>query len=60
MVPVNNAEYLADKIIKALKNPELLNKMGRAGRAMVKDDFLWEKVVSRIALSLDAINQEGK
>lgn len=40
-----SAEEIADKIIKLLRNPELRNKMGKAGRKWVEKQWTWEKQI---------------
>jgi glycosyltransferase involved in cell wall biosynthesis len=40
-----NPKDLGNKITKLLSDPELMRKMGEAGRRKVVDEFTWEKVV---------------
>ncbi len=41
-----NVEDLADKIMTILKNEELREKMGEAGRERAKE-FTWDKIAER-------------
>jgi glycosyltransferase involved in cell wall biosynthesis len=46
IVPVRNANRLADAISALLEAPELRDRLGRAGRAKVQREFSDEKVVA--------------
>lgn len=47
LVPVKNAEALADAIEKLVTSPELRKKMGPAGRALAEEFFAIEKIVEQ-------------
>jgi len=50
---IDNSSELSEKIIKLLKNPELVEKMGKNSLSMVQK-FSWEKIVKSIT---DIYNQ---
>ena len=50
---IDNSSELSEKIIKLLKNPELVEKMGKNSLSMVQK-FSWEKIVKYI---IDIYNQ---
>lgn len=47
LVPVKNAVALADAIQTLIKDPELRNSMGQAGRALAEEAFTIEKIVEQ-------------
>ncbi|MBN2689829.1 MAG: glycosyltransferase family 4 protein [Gammaproteobacteria bacterium] len=46
LVPVKNAQALADSIRKLITNPSLVESMGKASRKLVEDNFSLEYVVN--------------
>ncbi len=48
IVPANDTDKLAEKIILLLKNIELMKMMGENGYKRVKDNFTWDKAGERI------------
>jgi len=44
---VKDAESLADSIEKLILNPDLREKMGKAGRALAEQEFALEKIVAK-------------
>jgi glycosyltransferase involved in cell wall biosynthesis len=46
LVPVKNPEKLAEAIIDLLQDPEKINLFGKAGRAIVCEEFSEEKIVA--------------
>ncbi|MFX0132446.1 MAG: glycosyltransferase [Candidatus Hodarchaeota archaeon] len=55
---VNNVEECADRVLKLLKNPDLAEKMGKAGKEHVRKNFLmtrhlmdYIKLLKRIAIN---------
>ena len=48
VVPVGNAEALADALLKMHRSPDLRAQMGRAARARVEESFAIEKVARRL------------
>lgn len=47
LVPPEDHEALADKIIKLLHNPDLIKKMGNAGRKLIEEKFTIQKMIER-------------
>ena len=47
LVPVKDAVALADAIQTLIKDPELRNGMGQAGRALAEEAFAIEKIVDQ-------------
>lgn len=47
LVPVKDANALADAIQKLIEAPELRNRMGIAGRALAEESFAIEKIVDQ-------------
>lgn len=45
LVPVRDADALADAVQKLIENPELRKSMGRAGRKLAEREFAIEKIV---------------
>ena len=46
LVPIKNALALADAIEYLIKNPDVLKRMGAAGRALAEKEFAIEKIVA--------------
>lgn len=43
-------KWLADKFIELLENPDLREKIGRAGQKFVREIFTWDKIANEIEL----------
>lgn len=48
LVPMGDAQCMAEAIIKLLSNPELAEQMGEAGRQRVEEHFTMEHVVQKV------------
>jgi len=48
IVPVGNAELLADSILKLLEDPQLRSRMGRAGRERISSSFSLTATAQRL------------
>jgi glycosyltransferase involved in cell wall biosynthesis len=48
VVPSGDHTALSAKIAEVLENPDLMEKMSRAGVKRVKENFTWEKAVSEV------------
>ena len=48
LVPVGDAEALADRLARLLSSPNMCGDFGQAGRKRVEKQFLWSQVVARI------------
>jgi glycosyltransferase involved in cell wall biosynthesis len=48
LVPMGDAQSMAEAIIKLLSNPELAGQMGQAGRQRVEQHFTMEHVVKKV------------
>lgn len=53
VVPLGDADALAEAIARVLRTPELRERMARAGRARVEREFAIESVVRRLKQLLD-------
>jgi len=53
LVEPGNEEMLAEKMIHLLRNPDILQTYGTAGKSWVLDHFLWNKVVDRLEVCLN-------
>lgn len=51
-VKPGNTEELAEKMIALLSNPDKLRAYGERARPWVAENFLWDKVVDRLAIRL--------
>ena len=52
LVPGGNIEALSDRMVELLNSPKRCAEMGEAGRARVREKFLWTQVVDRIEAGL--------
>jgi glycosyltransferase involved in cell wall biosynthesis len=52
LVPPNDVNRLASKIIEIIKDREKAEAMGRKGRALVKERYTWERVVEKVEEAL--------
>ena len=55
VIPPNQPEELAEKIINLYKNNELRKKLGHQARQRVKSDFSWDKSVSQMLKIYDKL-----
>ena len=55
LVEPGNEEMLAEKLIHLLRNPDILQKYGAAGKSRVLEHFLWSKVVDRLEICLNRL-----
>ncbi len=60
IIPPNNIDILAEKIIFLLSRPKLMKQMGMAAYEKVSKRFRWPSVVERIDHSLSSICKEIK
>jgi glycosyltransferase involved in cell wall biosynthesis len=58
LVPVNDAEQFAQRIIELLQRPVQAHKMGRAGRKKVEKSYSLPGMVTRYAQLYDELLQE--
>ncbi|MDA0524407.1 glycosyltransferase family 4 protein [Methanococcoides alaskense] len=56
LVPPNNPDQLAEKIICLLKDESLMKRMGNSGRKKVEEFFTWDAVVERMTIEFEKIN----
>lgn len=54
LIPVNDSESLALAIIRLLNNPDLMLKLGTAGRKIMAERFSWEKVAERMVQIIES------
>lgn len=58
VVPPGNIEALADRLMRLLDDPHLAMKMGWAGAGMLRAQYTWELVSSRIhQIALEILNE---
>ena len=48
LVPADNEEVLADRILTLFRKPDLRTEMGKYGRQRVKQCFTWEQITDRL------------
>ena len=58
LVPVGDAEALADRLVRLLSSPNLCAQFGQAGRERVENQFLWSQVLARIEDGLRRVCRE--
>ncbi|MEM3404461.1 MAG: glycosyltransferase family 4 protein [Nitrososphaeria archaeon] len=51
LVPPNDVDQLASKIIEILKDRERAEAIGRKGRELVEEQYTWERVVEKVEKS---------
>lgn len=55
IVPPNNSEILAMRIIELLKEPKLCREMGEKGYVKYKENYTWDIVVKRMVEGIHTI-----
>jgi len=60
LVPPGDSQALAKAISKLIVNPDLIEKMGAAGRKKVATSYYWEQTCSEFASILQNINRNEK
>lgn len=53
IVPVNDANALAERLIQLLQDPDLMRRMGQAGYDRVTQTFTWNKVGQTISSAIE-------
>lgn len=48
VIVIKDFEQLADKAVKMMKNKDMLNKIGQAGRNLIKDKYSWEDSANKL------------
>lgn len=48
LVPLGDHRALADRIVELIEGPDLMRRMGEAGRRKVEEKFTWDRVVKRM------------
>lgn len=56
VVPPENPGALADAVLRLVKNPELVEELGRNGRRLVESNFQWSQIIEKWLLSLKQVN----
>lgn len=56
LVPVDDVDALADKLMVLLRNPERARAMGSAGRQRAESHFTWRSVVHRVERGLASLD----
>ena len=52
LAPPNNADALAEKIIKLMDNSDLMKQFGMAGYERVRKEFQWDGVIEKIDIEI--------
>ena len=60
LVPIKNALALADAIEYLIKNPDVIKRMGAAGRALAEKEFAIEKIVAEHMKIYQKVIDEGE
>ena len=47
MCALGNPSDIASKIVRILNNPELADRLGRAGRALVERSYTWDGIAEQ-------------
>lgn len=58
LVPANNVDVLAERILHLLKNKDIMTRMGIAGRRKLEKDFGWDRVIDMVDCELKSISGE--
>ena len=59
LVPPENPEALAEKILYAISHPVEMEAIAQAGRRYVKENFTWEKVAERYCIVFESLLNSG-
>ncbi len=59
LVPPDDPEALAEKILYAIAHPVEMEAIAQAGRRWVKDNFTWEKVAEKYCHAYEALLKGG-
>ena len=60
VVEVGDHEAFADRVLKLLRDPLLRERLGRNARALIEEQFNYEKIISRLAETIrEAGREEG-
>ena len=60
VVEVGDHEAFADCVLKLLRNPSLRERLGRNARALIEEEFNYEKIISRLAEILRLAVKAGR
>lgn len=60
LVPPEDVAALSESFIKLLKDGELRNRMGQAGRLLVENEFTWDQVVERLSSMIVEAAKAGR
>ena len=55
LVPPDNPEALAEKMLYAVAHPAEMEENARVGRTWVRENFTWEKVAEKYALAYEEL-----
>ena len=59
LVPPEDPEALANAIVYAIQNPEEMDKMARAGKKRIEENFTWEIVAKRYCAAFERLLNSG-
>jgi len=55
LVPPNQPQILAERMLRLLRNPDLMRQMGERGYRRVRQEFTWNRVVERMRPHLECL-----
>ena len=59
LVPPENPEALAERILYAINNPSAMERIARAGRKKIKECFTWQIVAERYCAAFESLLHSG-
>jgi len=59
LVPPENPEALAEKILYAINHPAEMGAIAQAGRKRIKENFTWEKIAERYCQAFESLLNSG-
>lgn len=60
LVPPEDAEALADALVRLLSQPEAAGRMGEAGRRQALAEFSWPKLIDRMLDKIEPLAHSGR
>ena len=60
LVPPDDPDALAEKIIHIFSKPDLAEKLGEDGKKLIEEKFTWSKISSQLLFELDKMEGNHK